>query len=286
MRIYIADCDQNTQTKLRQIITDKRIGEVAGMSDNWVEILRKLGESGPDVVMTGLVPQGQKAIAYIREVRAMLPCASIVMLSRENDMRLIEKAYEAGAEFVIRKPVSAVEVERVLKNLELVRMMRWVILRTREGLSGFSEAQGSWAGYFGGGGEPEMYMRYLKGTLQSIGILNETGSKDIICIIQYMMEQNLKFGEITLKELCVRMNQNPKNVEQRIRRAAMLGLENLADKGLEDRTDLVFNEYAAKLYQLDQIKREMNYICGTSDEHGTVRIRNFLNGLLEGCRSC
>ena len=101
-----------------------------------------------------------------------------------------------------------------------------------------------------------------------------------------MMEENLKFGEITLKELCGRMNQNPKNVEQRIRRSALVGLGNLADKGLDDQMDPIFREYAAKFYQLDQIKREMNYIRGTSDIHGTVRIRNFLNGLLEACRSC
>lgn len=286
MRIYIADCDRNTQTKLRKIITDHGIGEVAGMSDNWEEILRKLGEYGPDVVMIGLVPQGQKAIAYIRAVRSMLPCASIVMLSQENDMRLIEKAYGEGAEFVIRKPVSVAEVERVLKNLELIRVMRWVLQRTGEGLSGNSGLRGSWPGYAGGGKEPEPYMKYLKGALQSIGILNESGSQDIITILRYMMEQNLKFGEITLKELCGRLDRNPKNLEQRIRRAALLGLENLADKGLDDPSDPIFNEYAAKLYQLDQIKREMSYIRGVSDAHGTVRIRNFLNGLLEGCRTC
>ena len=134
-----------------------------------------------------------------------------------------------------------------------------------------------------GGISLSLSVRHLKGILQEIGILNEAGSKDIIRIISYMIEQELEFGDITIRELCRRMKQNSKSVEQRIRRTAAAGMANLAVRGLEDYADPVFNEYAARLYS-EQIRREMNYIRGKSEKHGNIRIRNFLGGLLDCCR--
>lgn len=61
-------------------------------------------------------------------------------------------------------------------------------------------------------------------------------------------------------------------------------LINLAYRGMDDYADPVFNEYGARLYSLEQIKREMSYIIGKSDGHGNVRVRKFLSGLLVCCK--
>jgi len=53
---------------------------------------------------------------------------------------------------------------------------------------------------------------------------------------------------------------------------------------MDDYADPVFNEYGARLYSLEQIKREMSYIRGKSDGHGNVRVRKFLSGLLVCCK--
>lgn len=127
-------------------------------------------------------------------------------------------------------------------------------------------------------------IRHLKGILQEIGILNEAGSKDIIRIISYLIEQELDLSDITVRELCRRMKQNPKSVEQRIRRAASDGMYHLAARGLDDYADPVFNEYGGRLYSFEQMKKEMNFIRGRSEKHGNVRIKNFLGGLLDCCR--
>lgn len=128
------------------------------------------------------------------------------------------------------------------------------------------------------------YMQRLRGILQGIGISSESGSRDIMAIIEYLMENDMDITETTLNELCGRLGQNPKSVEQRIRRAAFAGMVNLANKGMEDYADPVFNEYAGRLYNFEQIRKEMNYIRGKSDKHGNVRIRNFISGLLAYCR--
>ena len=127
-------------------------------------------------------------------------------------------------------------------------------------------------------------IRRLKSILQEIGILSEAGSKDIIRIVRYLIEEDLDIRDITVRELCSRMGQNSKSVEQRIRRAASVGMANLAYRGMDDYADPVFNEYGARLYSLEQIKREMSYIRGKSDGHGNVRVRKFLSGLLVCCK--
>lgn len=80
------------------------------------------------------------------------------------------------------------------------------------------------------------------------------------------------------------MGQNTKSVERRIRRAASVGMANLAYRGMDDYADPVFSEYGARLYSLEQIKREMSYIRGKSDGHGNVRVRKFLSGLMVCCK--
>ncbi|WP_243134505.1 DNA-binding domain-containing protein [Enterocloster asparagiformis] len=115
-------------------------------------------------------------------------------------------------------------------------------------------------------------------------MLNDCGSRDILGIVRYLIEKNIELRDVTIRELCARMGENPKSVEQRIRRTAAAGMANLAVRGLEDYADPVFNEYAARLYSSEQIRREMNYIRGRSEQHGNVRVRRFLGGLLECCR--
>ena len=103
-------------------------------------------------------------------------------------------------------------------------------------------------------------------------MLNDCGSRDILGIVRYLIEKDIELRDVTIRELCARMGENPKSVEQRIRRTAAAGMANLAVRGLEDYADPVFNEYAARLYS-EQIRREMNYIRGRSEQHGNVRVR-------------
>lgn len=174
------------------------------------------------------------------------------------------------------------ELEHILRNVDLARTMQWLLRKVE---TDFCECPQSLLGKQPTQSEQvcSLYIRRLKGILRDIGILSEAGSKDIICIALYLTENNLNLQEITMKELCSMLNLNAKSVEQRIRRAALTGLTNLANRGLEDWADPAFNEYAGKFYQMDQVKKEMNYIMGKSDKHGSVRIRKFLLGLLEYC---
>ena len=87
-------------------------------------------------------------------------------------------------------------------------------------------------------------------------------------------------ADYTLKELCEQFTDNPKTMEQRIRRAASMGMINIASLGIEDYMNETFIEYSNGIYNFEQIKLEMDYIRKKSSKRGMVNIKKFLDNLL------
>lgn len=289
MRIYIVDDDRNIYSILKQIITERKLGEICGSAENGQEALEDVASLKPDIIIADLLMPDLDGITFSEKAKKLLPDASVIMLSQVDNKEMVSKAYESGVEFYVHKPVNAIEIENVLKNIEASQTMKRIIAKAQDLFAGTPAAAPQTGGEREtvrpsslGMGKP--YMQRLRGILQGIGISSESGSRDIMAIIEYLMENDMDITETTLNELCGRLGQNPKSVEQRIRRAAFAGMVNLANKGMEDYADPVFNEYAGRLYNFEQIRKEMNYIRGKSDKHGNVRIRNFISGLLAYCR--
>lgn len=290
MRIYIVDDDKNICNVLKRIITEKKLGEICGISYNGQDALEDVVSLKPDIVLADLLMPELDGLTFAEKARKLLPDLSVVMLSQVDNKEMVSKAYENGVEFYVHKPVNAIEIENVLRNITASKTMKRIIAKAQDlftepevtKVSAKTSGVGESAARSQAVGK--VYMQRLRGILQGIGISSESGSRDIISIVEYLMENDMDITETTLNELCGRLGQNPKSVEQRIRRAAFAGMVNLANKGLEDYADPVFNEYSGRLYNFEQIRREMNYIRGKSDKHGNVRIRNFINGLLTYCR--
>jgi two-component system response regulator YcbB len=120
----------------------------------------------------------------------------------------------------------------------------------------------------------------IKRVMQRIGILSESGSQDIINVAKYLIETKKSMSDISLLELCSQFNVNPKITEQRIRRAATVGMINLANIGTEDYMNEIFTEYSNGLYNFEQIKIEMDFIRGKSIKRGTVNLKKFIDGIV------
>lgn len=294
MEIYIIDRDSKVCNQLKKIIDDRELGNVAGMSDDWGEASECVAGKQVDLVLAELALREVSSLDHMQRIHEKMPDTAFIMLSQGNNMELIGKAYEKGAELVLHKPVQTWEIERVLKNMELVKRMKWILRNVCDGSGEVClAAQGAarismWGEKIEGnercGEKEELFLKRQRAVLQEIGILTESGSRDIQRITRYLLENGIQFEDITLNELCCRMNQNTKSVEQRIRRAALAGLANLAGRGMEDYADPAFNEFSGRLYHFEQVRREMNYIRGKSEVRGSVRVRNFMTGLLEYCR--
>ena len=237
----------------------------------------------PDIVIADLLMPEMDGISFVSKAREICPDAVYVMLSQVSSKDMISSAYEAGVEFFIQKPINSVEVESVIRKVceklsmqRIVKKMQNIFMEdtfTNQAPLASSPSQE----------QEDLVTSTLRNILQKLGIIGDIGSKDIITVVKYMSEHHELARDITLNELCLQFSDNPKSMEQRIRRTAANGLVNLAHLGLEDYANEVFAEYSGTLYNFEQVRKEMDYIRGKSDKHGNVRIRQFLNALCAYC---
>ena len=281
MKIYFIDDDPNILNFLKLIVQAKNLGEICGVCSSPIDALEDLKYIKPDIVVVDLLMPGMDGISFVRKASAEFQDIAYIMLSQVSNKDMVSSAYEAGVEFFIQKPINAIEVEnvitRVCQSLAMKRtlnsMQNLFMTQMQDVIPKPAPAAQS---------EP-VHLQKAKDILQRLGIIGEIGSKDIINVVDYMITHRDTAGDMTLIELCAQFSENPKSVEQRIRRTANTAMVNLAHLGLEDYSNDTFIEYSNTLFNFEQIRREMDHIRGKNHKGGNVKIRNFLNALVSYC---
>lgn len=283
MKFYFVDDDKNIRTILKILVTERNLGECCGSSGNGDDALEDVAALHPDIIIVDLLMPDMDGISFVEKARKISPESACIMLSQVASKDLIAKAYESGIEFFIQKPLNAIEVESVIRNVLKTLSMH----RTIGKVQSLFETEFSENGRQSDNPSPqsENFQSRLTNVLQKLGIIGELGSKDIITLITWLHDRSETLEQQTLGRLLSQFSENPKSVEQRIRRAAFTGLVNLAHLGLEDYSNDVFTEFSNTLYNFEQVRREMDYIRRKSDKHGNVKIRSFLNALLSYCEN-
>ena len=281
MKIYLIDDDPNILNFLKLIIQTKNLGEICGICTSPIDALEDLKYIKPDVVVIDLLMPGMDGISFVRQTASELQDTAYIMLSQVSNKEMISSAYEAGVEFFIQKPINAIEVESVLTRVTQSLSMK----RTLNSMQSLFMNQMQYNMPKTAAAVPKeaVHLQKAKDILQRLGIIGEIGSKDIINVVDYMITHRETAGEMTLIDLCAQFSENPKSVEQRIRRTANTAMVNLAHLGLEDYSNDTFIEYSNTLFNFEQIRREMDHIRGKSNKGGNVKIRNFLNALVSYC---
>lgn len=278
MKFYLIDDDRNIIHILKRIFLDRQLGEICGTSCNALDALEDLPFVKPDIVIIDLLMPEIDGITFVKRAKKMLPDSAFIMLSQVSSKDIIADAYDAGINFYIQKPINSIEVESVVRNVTeslnaqrtLQKVQNLFVTQTPSSPSSCKLET--------------PYIKKLRKILNELGISGEKGSADIICLIRYLIEEEKDVRELTLNELCAALNKNPKSMEQRIRRAALTGLGNLASIGLEDYSNDIFTTYSNTLYNFEQVRKEMDHIRGKSDSHGNVKIKSFLHALMLKCR--
>ncbi|NLV75576.1 MAG: response regulator [Tissierellia bacterium] len=273
MRIYIVEDDDNIVNILEKIILDKDLGEVIGKANNGKKGLEEIPLLKPDIVLVDLLMPGMDGINLTRKVKAIDPDIQYIMISQVSSKDMIAKAYESGIEYYISKPINAIEVESVIKKVKEKMSMRQKLEQIENIFS--SESSDLKV-------EENIYddIEGVKQVMQRLGVAGEAGSQDIIQVAKYLIETNQSMSNFTVKEICSRFTDNPKTMEQRMRRAAAVGLVNLANIGIEDNINEIFVEYSNGLYNFEQVKIEMDFIRGKTKKRGKVNIKKFLDGIV------
>ncbi len=273
MKYYIVDDEIGTVKTLENIVESRTLGEVIGYATDPEKAMGEILALQPDIILVDLLMSKMDGIALVGQIKKVRPKASFVMISQVADKDMIEQAYNAGVEFFINKPINIIEVEKVLGNVSDKIKMNSLVA----GIKGmFAETEEQSA-------KPERredILREINVFLGLLGMLGEKGTADILCVCQYLIEHNEKYNREVLTRIAAEKLESSKNLEQRMRRAIKKGLANVANLGIDDYSNEVFQVYANYVFDFKNIKDEMDFIKGTSSGGGRVNISKFIEGLL------
>lgn len=286
-RIFLVDDDPSVTGILQMIIEEQFLGTVCGTSGNPVDALEDLPYLKPDIVVVDLLMPDMDGVTFVKKAKKQLTGVAFIMFSQVSSKDMVAKAYDAGVEFFIQKPVNAIEVRQVIENVSQKQNLERTMDKVRDifAVSGIQSNgndgnAGNGADRGGRAGKAPERLRHI---LQDLGLSGELGSEDIITVVSYFCQHEDELSAMTLREICGRFSDSPKSMEQRIRRAAAAGLSNLANLGLDDYGNEIFNEYASRLYNFQQIRKEMDFLQGKTKQHGNVRIKKFIVALVDAC---
>lgn len=274
MNIYIVEDDINIVNILKTIIKDRNLGHVVGFAQDGLSGEEEILELNPDLVLVDLLMPGKDGLNLIKDVRRSRPHIQFIMISQVSSKDMIGRAYEHGVEYYIYKPINALEIDSVIRKVvekikiekamaEIKKLLVVEDMPSRQDSNPKKEAESA-----------------IYRVMQGVGIIGEVGSDDILNIIAYLIKNKQTMKDYTITELLSKFTDNPKSMEQRIRRTAAIGLSNLANLGLEDYMNENFVEYSNSLYNFEQVKLEMDYIRGRAKKRGTVNLRKFIEGMV------
>ncbi|MBQ9059648.1 MAG: DNA-binding domain-containing protein [Firmicutes bacterium] len=272
MKYYIIDDNIATVKTLENIVRIKGLGTVAGYATDPQAAMEEILENPPDIVLVDLLMEGIDGITLVQKIRARNDRIAFVMISKVSDKEMIQRAYTAGVEFFINKPVNIVEVERVLANVSEKVRMRELMGSIREIFDGPKAGAASSAKAAEGND-----VDILFGTL---GMLGEKGIQDIRSIFREMLDSGGGYDREILSRVADKNGDTVKNIEQRVRRAIRKGLSNAAAIGLDDFESEAFTVYAGYVFDFKTLKDEMNYAEGKAPSGGRINIAGFFEGLL------
>ena len=274
MRYYIIDDNIAVVKVLENIIRVRGLGEIVGSSTDAELAVKEILRIRPDIVLVDLLMSGIDGITLVADVRTEAPDISFVMISKVSDKKMIQSAYEAGVEFFIQKPISVIEVERILTGLEEKIKMRKIVSSIRDLFPAGEEA----------GGEQEPVVvdtNRINVFLGMLGMLGEKGAKDIQRMAELMIRTGQPFDRAILEQTAEEQGDSVKNIEQRARRAIKKGLTNTANAALDDYAGNIVDVYAGYVFDFKALKDEMNAIEGKGNTAGgRISLSRFMDGLI------
>lgn len=274
MRIYIVEDDLAIINILEDIIETQNLGEICGDCGGEPADILEVLRSKPDVVLVDFFMPVMDGVEFVKELRSVDQKIKCIMISQVSSKELISKAYNAGIDFFISKPINLIEVKSVLKNvehqienertLENIRRMFMTEINQMPKDKPNSNA----------------YAKKLKYILNKLGMSGEKGCPDIIRICEYLHDNKIPISQLSVAQMCEKVSDSPKNMEQRIRRAIAAGMSNIAHMGIEDFLNETFTTYSGTLFSFEEIKTEMDFIRGKKKYGGKVSIKKFIDGLM------
>ena len=273
MRIYIVEDDISIISILEDIIETHNLGEICGDCGGEAVNISDILRCKPDVVLVDFFMPVMDGVEVVTEIRKLNSSIKFIMISQVSSKELIGKAYTAGINFFIQKPINLIEVKTVLGNLNTQLENEKMLENIRKMFVTNVPLQI----------EPAIedeYSKKIRMILSHIGMSGEKGCGDIIAICEYLHSNKIPVSQISVSQMCEAVSPSPKNMEQRVRRAIAAGMNNIAHMGIEDFMNETFMRYSSTLFSFEDVRSEMDHIRGKSPYGGKISIKKFIDGLM------
>ena len=276
---FIIEDDDAVAEVLRDIIEDYDLGKISGVSDGIGIRTDEIMALNPDVVLVDFLMPEKDGVQVVKELKAAGSTAKFIMISQVSSKPMIARAYEAGIDFFISKPINLIEVRTVIaninqqmKNERTIRNLKKMFLAEMGGIEMEEPAPKQQ--------QEDRYEKRILYILSRLGMAGEKGSEDILRICTYLHGNGMSISKVKVSSLCERLSDSPKSMEQRVRRAIIVGMSNLAHMGVEDFMNETYTAYSGKLFAFEEIRAEMDMIRGKREYGGKASVKKFLDGLM------
>lgn len=270
MKFYLVDDDESVIRILTKLIENTELGDVIGWANDGQRALREILTMEVDIVLVDVLMPKLDGVNLVNEIRQLRPNMSFIMVSQVTDEELVTRAYKAGIEFYINKPINKLELTTVVKKVSEAKKLKQMLGEIQHI---FNDQQVPVA-------RGCDVMTDVKRVLGSIGMLGEKGTNDIAALIKYLTEKNGDYCEKSFGDYCDLNTEKPIIVRQRMRRAIKKGLSSIAYMGIEDLNNEYFQSFVNVLFDYESIKAEIDYIKGKRKTGGKLNVDKFIEGLM------
>ena len=108
MRIYIIEDDTSVIGVLEDIVEGNDLGTVCGDTGGGVVEFSQILALAPDLILVDLLMPQKDGIQVVRELKELGCRSKFIMISQVNNKEMVAKAYLAGVDFFINKPINLI----------------------------------------------------------------------------------------------------------------------------------------------------------------------------------
>jgi two-component system response regulator YcbB len=288
----IVDDDPAVRRIIAGLIREEKLGEVVAEARDGGEAVTLIQHLRPDIAVLDLLLPQVDGIAVAEAARACGCPSAIVVLSQVMDKEMVARAYRAGVQFFVHKPINRTEIlsvlATVLEHLSLKKTVEQVRQLVHPPSPAASETSAPHV--------PAVTHRVLA----HLGVAADAGATDIVELVEFLEALGPRQARHRLQHLqelyreVTRARGQPSTpappvysasairaMEQRIRRTIARAMANVARLGLEQPAHPVFQRYGSRFFPPAELKKQMRYLEGRSKRQGRVHTRVFLEALLE-----
>jgi two-component system response regulator YcbB len=261
---------------LKKIISEGKLGDVVGEAESGAHSLSLILSIRPDVVLIDFLMPNLDGIETIEQLRIQGFQGQFIMISQIENKEIVGEAYEKGVEFFIHKPINRLEVQSILKKTVGQYRLRQSLMTIRESLAYMESDKFT---------QKQLSVKEIVfSILNDMGIIGESGSGDMVLMMEFLINRKDSTALLPpLKDLyeaisssnkadILDIKKETKSIEQRLRRAIIAALNNLASLGTLDYTNPNFEYYAPRYFDFQEIRVRMKELNQNSNEATKVKI--------------